>query len=83
MGFAQNLDGEVGAMEPIIALLTLVAQHSIQQQAILDALIRKGIVSIQEVQAEMPKTEAEAGRRFDQLKTEFFTLWTNFGQANQ
>ena len=70
-------------MEPIIALLTLVAQHSIQQQAILDALIRKGIVSIQEVQAEMPKTEAEASRKFDQLKTEFFTLWSNFGQAKQ
>jgi hypothetical protein len=81
--FAQNSDGEVGGMEPIIALLTLVAQHAIQQQAILDALIRKGVVSIQEVQAEMPKTEAEAGRKFDQLKAEFFTLWSNFGQAKQ
>ncbi|MGB7022779.1 MAG: hypothetical protein WBD73_03200 [Candidatus Acidiferrales bacterium] len=55
-------------MEPIIAPLTLVAQHSMQQQAILDALIRKGIVSIQEVQAEIPKTEAEAGRKFGQTK---------------
>lgn len=42
-------------MKPIIALLTLIAQHSIQQQAILDALIRKGIVSIQEVHAECRK----------------------------
>ena len=71
-------------MEPIVALLTLVAQHSIQQQAILDALILiwKGIVSIQEVQAEMPKTEAEAGLEFDQLKAEFFTLWSTSATRN-
>lgn len=31
----------------------------------------------------MPKTETEASRQFDQLKAEFFTLWSNFGQAKQ
>lgn len=45
--------------------------------------MRKGIVSIQEVQAEMPKTEAEAGLEFEQLKAEFFILWSNFGPAKQ
>ena len=70
-------------MGPIISLLTLVAQNSVRQQALFDALIKKGVVSMHEIAAEMPKTEAEAGRKFDKLKTEFFDLWSKFNREGK
>lgn len=65
-------------MEPVIALLALVAQISIRQDAIIAALEKKGILSKAEVDAEMPKTEEETGRRFDGVKDDFFELWSQF-----
>jgi hypothetical protein len=65
-------------MEPMIALLALVAQISIRQEAIIVALERKGILSGPDVDAAMPKTEAETGQKFDGVKRDFFELWSQF-----
>lgn len=65
-------------MEPIIALLALAAQISIRQEAIISALEKKGILSKPDVDAAMPKTESETGRRFDRVKRDFFELWSQF-----
>lgn len=65
-------------MEPIIALLALVAQFSIRQDALIAALEKKGMLSAADVDAEMPRTEAETGRRFDRVKNDFFELWSQF-----
>jgi hypothetical protein len=69
-------------MEPIIALLALVAQISIRQEAMIAALEKKGILSKMEVDAAMPKTEAETGRRFDRVKRDFFDLWSEFDSGD-
>lgn len=69
-------------MEAIIALLALVAQISIRQDAIIAALEKKRLVTRAEIDAEMPKTEAETGRRFDRVKTDFFELWSQFDETN-
>ena len=69
-------------MEAIIALLALVAQISIRQDAIIAALEKKGILSQTDVDARMPKTEAETGLKFDRIKTEFFELWSQFDGEN-
>jgi hypothetical protein len=69
-------------MEAIIALLALVAQISIRQDAIIAALENKGIISRADVDAQMPKTEAETGRKFDRVKDEFFGLWSAFDSEN-
>jgi hypothetical protein len=65
-------------MEAIIALLALVAQISMRQDAIIAALEKKGIVSRADIDAEMPKTEAETGRKFDRITNDFFELWSEF-----
>lgn len=65
-------------MEPVIALLALVAQISIRQDAMIAALQKKGVLSAADVDAEMPKTETETGRRFDRIKNDFFELWSQF-----
>lgn len=65
-------------MEPVIALLALVAQISIRQDAIIAALEKKGMISLVEIDAAMPKTEAEMGRKFDLVKSDFFELWSQF-----
>ena len=69
-------------MEPIIALLALVAQISIRQDAIVAALEKKRLVTRAEVDAEMPKTEDETGRRFERVKRDFFELWSQFDDTN-
>lgn len=69
-------------MEPIIALLALVAQISIRQDAIIAALEKKHLITRAEIDAEMPKTEAETGRRFERVKTDFFELWSQFDDTN-
>lgn len=70
-------------MEPIIALLALVAQISIRQDALISALEKRGILCKADVDAEMPKTEADTGRRFDRIKTDFFDLWSQFDDENE
>lgn len=65
-------------MEPVIALLALVAQISIRQDAIIAALEKGGMLSLVDVDAAMPKTEAETGRKFDRVKSDFFELWSQF-----
>jgi hypothetical protein len=69
-------------MEAIIALLALVAQNSMRQDAIIAALEKKGIVSRADIDAEMPKTEVETGRKFDRIKNDFFELWSEFDGEN-
>jgi hypothetical protein len=69
-------------MEAVIALLALVAQISIRQNAIIAALEKKGVISRVDVDAEMPKTEEETGRKFDRVKNEFFELWGEFDGEN-
>lgn len=69
-------------MEPVIALLALVAQISIRQDALIAALHKKGILSPADVDAEMPKTETETGRKFDRVKNDFFELWSQFDGEN-
>ncbi len=69
-------------MEAVIASLALVAQISIRQDAIIAALERKGIVSRADVDAEMPKTEEDTGRKFDRVKHDFFELWSEFDGEN-
>lgn len=69
-------------MEAVIALLALVAQISIRQDAIIAALEKKHLVTRADVDAEMPKTEAETGRRFDRVKADFFGLWSQFDETN-
>lgn len=69
-------------MEPIIALLALIAQVSIRQDAIIAALEKKHLVTRAEIDAEMPKTEVETGRRFDRVKRDFFELWSQFDDTN-
>jgi hypothetical protein len=76
-----DLRWEVG-MEAIIALLALVAQNSMRQDAIIAALEKKGIVSRADIDAEMPKTEVETGRKFDRIKNDFFELWSEFDGEN-
>ena len=63
-------------MEPIIALLAVLAQISIRQDAIITALENKGILSREEIQNEMPRTEKELGSRFDAIKEDFFEMWS-------
>ncbi|HEU5410344.1 MAG TPA: hypothetical protein VFU57_04925 [Candidatus Acidoferrales bacterium] len=63
-------------MEPIIALLALIAQHSIRQEALIAALEKKGLLSRAEFEASMPKSEKDVGGKFDSIKTEFFELWS-------
>lgn len=69
-------------METVIALLALVAQISIRQDALIAALEKKGIFTREDVDAEMPKTEAETGRKFDRVKDEFFDFWSQFDGEN-
>ncbi|HKF50937.1 MAG TPA: hypothetical protein VKB26_01375 [Candidatus Acidoferrales bacterium] len=69
-------------MEAIIALLALVAQISIRQDAIIAALEKKHLLTRADIDAEMPKTEAETGRRFDRVKADFFELWTQLDGTN-
>lgn len=69
-------------MEAVIALLALVAQISIRQDAIIAALEKKGVLSRSDVDAEMPKTEAETGKKFDRVKNDFFELWSEFDDEN-
>jgi hypothetical protein len=69
-------------MEPIIALLALVAQISIRQEAIIAALEKRGLLPRLDVDAAMPKTEAETGRKFDRVKRDFFELWSEFDDRN-
>lgn len=69
-------------MEAIIALLALVAQISIRQDALISALEKKGLLSKADVDSEMPQTEAETGVKFDRIKTEFFELWSQFDSDN-
>lgn len=69
-------------MEAVIALLALVAQISIRQDAIIAALEKKNLVARADIDAEMPKTEAETGRKFDRVKTDFFELWSQFDETN-
>lgn len=69
-------------MEAIIALLALVAQISIRQDALISALEKKGILYKVDVDAEMPKTESDTGRKFDRIKTEFFDLWSQLDDEN-
>ncbi len=69
-------------MEAVIALLALVAQISIRQDALISALEKKGILATADVDAEMPKTEADTGRKFDRIKTDFFDLWSQFDGEN-
>lgn len=69
-------------MEAIIALLALVAQISIRQDALISALEKKGVLSKADVDSEMPKTETETGLKFDRIKTEFFELWSQFDSDN-
>jgi hypothetical protein len=65
-------------MEPIIALLALVAQLTMRQDAIVAALEKKGLLSKSDIEGEMPKTEAEVGCHFDKVKQDFFELWSKF-----
>lgn len=65
-------------MEAIIALLALVAQISIRQDALIAALEKKQLLTKADVDAEMPKTEVETGRQFDRVKNDFFELWSQF-----
>lgn len=65
-------------MEAVIALLALVAQISIRQDAVIAALEKKGLLSRADVNAEMPKTEAETGEKFDRVKHDFFEIWSQF-----
>ena len=69
-------------MEPIIALLALVAQISIPQDAIIATLEKKGIISRANVDAQMPKTEDETGRKFAGVKDDFFELWSEFDEED-
>ncbi len=69
-------------MEAIIALLALVAQISIRQDALISALEKKGILCKADVDVEMPKTEADTGQKFDRIKTDFFDLWSQFDGEN-
>ncbi|MFZ0641467.1 MAG: hypothetical protein WAN33_14475 [Candidatus Acidiferrales bacterium] len=69
-------------MEAVIALLAVVAQISIRQGAIIAALEKKGVISRADVDAEMPKTEGETGRKFDRVKNELFELWGEFDGEN-
>jgi hypothetical protein len=65
-------------MEPIIALLALVAQLTMRQDAIVAALEKKGLLFKSDIEGEMPKTEGEVGRHFDKVKRDFFELWSKF-----
>lgn len=69
-------------MEPIIALLAPVAQISIRQEAIITALEKRGLLSRLDVDAAMPKTEAETGRELDGVKRDFFELWSQFDRGD-
>lgn len=69
-------------MEAVIALLALVAQISMRQDAIIAALEKKGVISRADVDAEMPKTEVETGQKFDRVKNDFFELWSEFDGEN-
>jgi len=69
-------------MEPIIALLALIAQHSIRQEALIAALEKKGLLSRAEIEAAMPRTEKEVSSRFDSIKTDFFELWSKFDDSS-
>jgi hypothetical protein len=69
-------------MEAVIALLALVAQISIRQEAIIAALEKKSVLSRADVDAEMPKTEAETEKKFDRVKNDFFELWSEFDDEN-
>lgn len=69
-------------MEAVIALLALVAQMSIRQDALISALEKKGILGKADVDAQMPKTEAETGAKFDRIKADFFDLWSQFDDEN-
>lgn len=69
-------------MEAVIALLALVAQISIRQDAFISALEKRGILATVDVDAEMPKTEADTGRKFDRIKADFFDLWSQFDGEN-
>jgi len=69
-------------MEPIIALLALIAQQSIRQEALIAALEEKGLLSRAEIEAAMPRTEKEVGSRFDSIKAEFFELWSKFDDSS-
>lgn len=62
-------------MEPIIALLALLAQHSIRQEALIAALEKKGLLTGSDLEGSMPKSEEDVGRKFDSVKTDFFELW--------
>lgn len=65
-------------MEPIVALLALVAQLTMRQDAIVAALEKKGLLAKSDIEGAMPKTEAEVGRHFDKVKRDFFELWSKF-----
>jgi hypothetical protein len=69
-------------MEAVIALLALVAQISIRQDAIIAALEKKGVLCRADVDTEMPKTEAATGEKFDRVKHDFFELWSQFDPDN-
>lgn len=70
------------SMEPVIALLALIAQISMRQDAIIAALEKKHLLTKADVDAEMPKTEVETGIKFDRVKTDFFELWSQFDDTN-
>lgn len=69
-------------MEPIIALLALLAQHSIRQEALIAALEKKGLLSRAEIEAAMPRTENDVGSKFDSIKTDFFELWSKLDDGS-
>ena len=69
-------------MEPIIALLALIAQHSIRQEALITALEKKGLLSRAEIEVAMPKTENDVGGKFDSIKTDFVELWSKLDDGS-
>ena len=69
-------------MEPVIALLTLIAQHSIRQEALIVALERKGLLSRSDLESSMPKSEKDVGNKFDAIKTDFFELWSKLDDGS-
>lgn len=67
-------------MEPIIALLALLAQHSIRQEALIAALEKKGLLTGSDLEGSMPKSEEDVGRKFDSVKTRLFRIMEQAGR---
>jgi len=70
-------------METLIALFTSLAATKFKQAALISALVKKGVISYDEIDAELPPSDDEMKKKLDLLTEDFVGLIKNLEESGR